>query len=466
MNSFSDKAFSRRTFLAGGAGMVGVAAIGTRLRPASAAPGPAALAIPSPASPNSVSVHLVGTDGWASMPAAPADAPFFPDSLAPAPFNTYCFGFRNVTGMAPNQVAAERGKAEISAPMMFFDEEDDIFITLTNLGLAQRPDLFDGHTLHWHGFVNAIPLFDGVPELSLAVPIGRDFTYYYRPHDAGTYMYHCHFEDVEHVQMGMTGMVFVRPKQNQVRRGITSVNPAFAAGRPTPWGGTVAKTIAPGKYAYNDYDGSTRYDREFAFMATELWSAAHYRDAHIQVNDWTDFDPSFWLLNGRAYPDTLAPNSVAAGPAGTPVNVFPAGPLPVIGSDPAGTANRLQYQPISSLVRCEVGETVLLRLSNLGYQNHVFTVDNIDLTVIAKDAGLLKGRDGTANYLVTNTVDIGPGESRDVLFTAPSTPGTFLLYDRNYSFLNNGGGRGYGGMITEIRVSPANTLGPQKDPNQ
>ena len=61
--------------------------------------------------------------------------------------------------------------------MLSFDEEDEIFITLTNLGLQVRPDLFDGHTLHWHGFVNAIPLFDGVPELSLAVPMGRDFTY-------------------------------------------------------------------------------------------------------------------------------------------------------------------------------------------------------------------------------------------------------------------------------------------------
>ena len=68
--------------------------------------------------------------------------------------------------------------------------------------------------MHWHGFVNAIPLFDGVPELSISVPIGRDFTYFYRPHDPGTYMYHCHFEDVEHVQMGMTGIVYVRPKQN------------------------------------------------------------------------------------------------------------------------------------------------------------------------------------------------------------------------------------------------------------
>ena len=78
---------------------------------------------------------------------------------------------------------------------------------------------------------------------------------------------------------------------------------------------------------------------------------------------------------------------------------------------------------------CNAGERVLLRMSNLGYQNHAMSVDNIDLTVVAKDASLLKGRDGTANYLTTNSVDVGPGESRDVLFTAPA-PGEYLLYDR------------------------------------
>jgi FtsP/CotA-like multicopper oxidase with cupredoxin domain len=399
---------SRRSVLTGGAGLAGATLLGSRLLGggvAQAAAAPAAAAVAHPKK----SVHLVGTDGWVSMPAnAPADPPFFPDTLAPSPFNTYVFGFRDVTGLSSTQVAAQRGKAQISAPMMSFDEEDDITITLTNLGLLQRPDLFDGHTLHWHGFVNAIPLFDGVPELSLAVPIGRDLSYFYRPHDAGTYMYHCHFEDVEHVQMGMTGMVSVRPKQNK-----------------TPIGRDPVGT----KYAYNDGDGSTRYDREFAFMITELWSAAHYRDAHIQVSDWTDFDPSFWLLNGRAFPDTTAPN-------GNPLST---------------AAGRLQYQPISALIQCNAGERVLLRLSSLGYQNHAMTVDNIDLQIVAKDANLLKGRDGTTNYITTNTVDVGPGESRDVIFTAPS-PGEYLLYDRKYSYLENGGGPGYGGMMTKIIV--------------
>jgi len=263
-----------------------------------------------------------------------------------------------------------------------------------------------------------------VPELSIAVPIGRDFTYFYRPHDPGTYMYHCHFEDVEHVQMGMTGMLFVRPAQN----GNTTL-------------------YASGKYAYNDGDGSTGYDREFGFMLGEVFAEGHYRDAHIQTTDWTDFSPSFATLNGRTYPDTLAPN-------GNPMST---------------AAGRLQYQPITSLVTANAGERVLLRLSSLGYASHTMTVDSIPLTVVAKDAVLLKNGSVT-NYINTNSVEVAPGESRDVIFTAPAyqptgLPGgtdpahgpynSYLFYDRDYHDTGNAGGTGLGGMITEIRVFPS-----------
>jgi FtsP/CotA-like multicopper oxidase with cupredoxin domain len=414
---------NRRAVLFGGAGALGSVLLGTQLTMGRAT----ALRRTSASAGAGVAkaVHLAGTDGWVSMPAgSPPDLPFFPDSLAPDGFDTYIFGFRDVTQLATaEEVAAVRGRAQLSAPILAFDEGDDVTITLSNLGLLMRPDLFDGHTLHWHGFVNAIPLFDGVPELSLAVPIGRDLSYFYRPHDAGTYMYHCHFEDVEHVQMGMTGVVFVRPAQNG-----TVVGDVPSTARLT--------------YAYNDGDGSTRYDREFTFMLTELWSAAHYRDAHIQVSDWTDYAPSFWLLNGRGYPDTIA---------------APGNPM-------STAAGRLQYQPISSLMTCNVGETVLLRIANLGYQNHSLTLDNVDLQVIAKDASLLRGRGGYTNYQVTNTVDVGPGESRDVLVT-PHRTGEFLLYDRNYAYLGNGGGTGWGGMMTVLRVGAAGTYGPQTEPN-
>lgn len=412
---------SRRALLYGGAGAIATVAggrlLGSRLDAAPLTVRPAAAVVPPV-----TEVHFAATDGWVSMPSgARQNLPFWPDSLAPSPFDLYVFGFRDVTGMDDATVKAQRGKAQISAPLLAFDQGSDIKLTLTNLGLSVRPDLTDGHTVHWHGFQNAIPLFDGVPELSISVPIGRDFTYFYRPHEAGTYMYHCHFEDVEHVQMGMTGVVFVRPAQNK-----------------TPVGADPVGT----KYAYNDGDGSTRYQREFAFMLTEIWAEAHYRDAHIQTTDWTDFSPSFWTMNGRAYPDTLVPN-------GNPMST---------------AAGRLQYQPNSSLITANEGDRVLLRIANLGYQNHSLTADGIALTTVAKDAALLVGRDSTKHYLTGNSVEIGPGESRDVLFTAPA-PGTYLLYDRDYGYLTNGGGTGYGGQMTEIRVSPAGTLGPQTIPN-
>ncbi|MGZ4649151.1 MAG: multicopper oxidase domain-containing protein [Kineosporiaceae bacterium] len=418
-------------------------------------------------------VHLAATDGWVNIarPGSPTDAwmkdiaPFWPDPLGASHDggNLYVFGFRNVTGLSDANVSAIRGQAQISAPQLVFDQvpgnaprDVGYRVKLSNLGLSQRPDLTDGHTIHWHGFVNAIPLFDGVPELSLSVPIGRSFTYFYRPYDAGTYMYHCHFEDVEHVQMGMTGVLFVRPLQN----GNTSLYPT-------------------GRFAYNDGDGSTGYDREFGMMLTEIFAEGHYRDAHIQTTDWTDFKASFWCLNGRTYPDTIQPNAPWADvpPSdGTARSrgFDPNAPTGVTAND--GTTS-LRYQPQSSLVTANAGERVLLRLANLGYQNHAMTVDGVDLKIVAKDASLLTvgglvTEGGRPRPITTNTVDIGPGESRDVIFTAPAHsggtgPDVYLLYDRDYAYASNAGQPGVsGGMQTEIWVYPSGSLATQVHPNE
>jgi FtsP/CotA-like multicopper oxidase with cupredoxin domain len=382
-----------------------------------------------------VHLQLAGTDGWIFLPGSVGSVhpdPYAPgQSLVPVPAwarSTYIFGFRDVTGLTTSQVFDQKNKAQASAPMLWVDELDEVRITLTDLGLQQRPDLVDSHTIHWHGFRNATPIFDGVPEMSIAVPIGRDFTYFYRPREAGTYMYHCHFEDVEHVQMGMTGIIFVRPAQNKT---------PLRAGE---------------KYVYNDVNGSTRYDREFGMFLSEVWADAHYRDAHIQVSDWSEYSPDLWLLNGRAYPDTLAPNGAGRDPTGDL--------LPTAGFE------RLQYQPISSLVTANGGDRVLLRFVNLGYTQAAMTLDGIPMTIVGKDATLLRGRDGTDLSYQTNTVYIGPGESVEGIFEAPrvTAPTTYLLYNRKLSYLANPALTGLGGQMTEIRISPAGTLAPQAAP--
>ena len=43
----------------------------------------------------------------------------------------------------------------IPAPLMAIDEDDEFFLTLTNVGMIMRPDLFEQHTVHFHGYPNA-----------------------------------------------------------------------------------------------------------------------------------------------------------------------------------------------------------------------------------------------------------------------------------------------------------------------
>ncbi|MBV8071084.1 MAG: multicopper oxidase domain-containing protein, partial [Acidobacteriaceae bacterium] len=109
----------------------------------------------------------------------------------------------------------------IPAPLIAIDEDDEFFLTLTNVGMIMRPDLFEQHTVHFHGYPNASSFYDGVPDASVAINIGGSFTYYYLAPDAGTYFWHCHITPPEHLQMGMVGQLYVRPRQNRVPSGTT-----------------------------------------------------------------------------------------------------------------------------------------------------------------------------------------------------------------------------------------------------
>ncbi len=61
-------------------------------------------------------------------------------------------------------------------------------------------------------------------------------------------------------------------------------------------------------YAYNDGDGSTGLRPRVLHAALRGVGRSHWADAHIQLPEWSDYRADFSLLNGRVYPDTLAPN--------------------------------------------------------------------------------------------------------------------------------------------------------------
>jgi FtsP/CotA-like multicopper oxidase with cupredoxin domain len=397
-------------------------------------------------------LYLAGTDAWISLPKTPGIPIYHPDGLAPDPYTTYMFGFRDVTGMNKKQKENQKGKAQYPSPLFWIDQYDETSnpnefrLQLTNLGLAMRPDLIDEHTVHFHGLRNIIPFFDGEPNTSLAVPIAGEFTYAWRVREPGTYMYHCHVEDVEHVHLGMTGMVFVNPLQN----GNMALYPS-------------------GKYVYNDGDGSTGFDREFSMLLTEIWASAHWAFAHVQLPNWDEYKADFYLLNGRVYPDTIAPNGSIE--FGSPVHDNQGNLIPTPGYE------HLLYQPVSSLVRCNAGEKVLLRFANLGFTKQNMTLSGIKMRIVGKDATLLRGRNNEDLSFDTDGIYIGVGESYDAIVTAPAFDpanvttdasgdyNKYLLYNRNYSHFNELTGTGYGGQMTEVRVYPSGTLLAQTEPN-
>jgi FtsP/CotA-like multicopper oxidase with cupredoxin domain len=439
---------TRRDLLkAGGLTAVAVAAAGAGPRLLGRIGQPAtALAVDRPPD-----LKLVGTDGWISLP---PDPPIFsnslgvvthPDSYAPEGRSTYIFGFANASGMTDLDQFNLKNKAQHNAPLFWAKEGVEFRVQLTNVGLAQRPDLFDEHTVHWHGFKNVIPFFDGEPTGSISIPQGQTFTYVYLSHDPGTYMYHCHVEDTEHVHMGMTGLVFVRPEQD----GNTALYPS-------------------GKYAYNDGDGSTGFDREYAMFLSEVWGDSHWADAHIQLPEWSDYRADFSLLNGRVYPETLLPNGSIARD-----DTF------VVARDenfdlltPAGGPD-LGNQPLSALISCNEGERVLLRFANLGFMEATMTLAGIKMRVVGRDATLMRGRTNFGTSYETDTLSFGAGESFDVIIQAPPHsggvgPDKYVLYNRAYTRGDNLVADG-GGQRTEVHVYPATgstALPPQAYPNQ
>ncbi len=308
--------------------------------------------------------------------------------------------------------------AQAPGPIIAVDEDDELFLTLTNVGMTMRPDLFDAHSVHWHGFPQAASVFDGIPDASIAVNMGASLTYYYNVQEPGTYFYHCHVEATEHMQMGMLGNLYVRPRQNKLPN-LTDLDGFIHQEGFT--------------YAYNDGDGTTYYDVEFPIQLASFDPAFHDASIGVQPLPFADMLDTFFLINGRGYPDTVNPNVLST-------------------VDPLGKEQL--SQPVSSLIEADAGERILLRISNANVTTfNTLATNGIPMTVIAKDAQLLRDGDGNNMYYNTNSLTLGGGETYDVILDTTSVaPGTYFLYTTNLHRLANDV-ENFGGMMTEIHIN-------------
>jgi FtsP/CotA-like multicopper oxidase with cupredoxin domain len=346
----------------------------------------------------------------------------------------------------------------IPAPLMAIDEDDEFFLTLTNVGMIMRPDLFEQHTVHFHGYPNASAYYDGVPDASIAINIGGSFTYYYLAPDAGTYFWHCHITPPEHLQMGMVGQIYVRPRQNRVPVGNslytalqlqqtdlrTACNSAQddLCSNPLPAASNANTqkidplTGQPYKYAYNDGDGSTAYDVEYPLQMHGFDPNFHFVGMTFNPEGFVDMKDKYFLLNGRSYPDTVNPK-----------------PQLTQSSD-----GRTHFsQPLPAVINIPQGGRALLRISDLSVSEFSTLASlGIPMLEIAYNAKLLRDQAGNNLYFKTNSITLGGGESLDVILDATDTTkyprgSVFYLYTPQLDHLSNDA-ENFGGLMTEVHI--------------
>lgn len=384
---------------------------------------------------------LLATDGFIELPTTKELCPS-PDTLQ----KTYVFGF--VGGLyqviKDNKITYEnkslnwkdscnwsslwamQSTAAIPSPILWADQGDHLYITLINLGMPIS-QLNDPHTIHLHGAHVATQL-DGFPESSFSVPmwmgpneIPPTATYYFLPEHPGTYMYHCHVEASEHVQMGMYGALVIYPSLKSLEAASIEMDHCGY----WRYNGKVQEQIprfaSHRHFAYNNIQ--TYFDKEYVMLLSDIDLKWHQTvqtafETGIAFNA-SDFKPNFWLINGRAFPDTLLPH-----PQTPP-------------KDSAPDLSQINYE---SYVHVKTDDKFLLRMINMGYQVVPWHIHGWHFTVIGKDAhpspflSIAQKLDDLSMYMYYNhssemsmnhemmdmgfTETIGSGETHDLLLMA------------------------------------------------
>jgi len=187
-------------------------------------------------------------------------------------------------------------------------------------------------------------------------------------------------------------------------------------------------------YAYNDGDGTTRYDVEYPVQIGSFDPGFHDASFNVQPLPFAGMRDRYFLLNGRGYPDTVNPNVLST-------------------EDPLGMVQ--PSQPVSSLITANPGDRILLRISNLSVTRfYTLGTNGPPMEVVGLDARHLRDGDGNNMYYKTNSLTLGGGQSADVIIdTTGLTSGSiYFLYTTNLHDLANDA-ENFGGMMTEIRIN-------------
>jgi FtsP/CotA-like multicopper oxidase with cupredoxin domain len=269
------------------------------------------------------------------------------------------------------------GPAELPGPALCVNQGATVTVNLTNdLPMTYNESVsisFPGQSNVMVGGAPVQPQYNisgTLTSLTNAAAPGTAISYSFVAGQPGTYLYESGTNPHKQVQMGLFGALIVRP--------------------------TAVPGNPPGSYAYNDV--STQFDpqREYLLLFHEFDPYLHAAVEANQQYDSRAYRPRYWTINGRPFPDALAPNG----------------------------APWLPDQPYGALVQVEPYDATnnplpaLLRIANAGMENHPFHPHGNHHRVIAHDGRLLgsPGSGGPDESTEKFTIVVGSGQTYDALF--------------------------------------------------
>lgn len=285
--------------------------------------------------------------------------------IAPDGNSIYMWGFTD-----------DAGPAQAPGPTLCVNQGDTVTVNLTNDLPVDVSIVFPGQSGVLANGAPAQPQYAAGTLTSLAnaaAANGGTMSYSFVAAEPGTYLYESGSNPAMQIDMGLYGALVVRPSLGA-------------------------------NYAYND--ASTQFDpqREYLLVLHELDPILHDAvddavngDTPVDPNTVYDaraYHPRYYTINGRPFPDDLAPNDAAW----------------------------LPDQPYGAVVAVEPYDATtnplpaLLRFANAGQVGHPFHPHGNHHRIIAQDGRVLIGPGGEDYSYEKYTLLVNPGQTYDAQF--------------------------------------------------
>jgi len=230
-----------------------------------------------------------------------------------------------------------------------------------------KNELPEATSIHWHG-ITVPNAMDGIPGVTQnAVQPGESFTYEFTASVPGTYMYHTHQNAVNQMDKGLYGSFIVEPKEKTYDRDYTLML--------DEWMSNPEETMS--NMEGMDHSNMAGMDHSNMTATDSNNGSETQENSNSMSHDMSNYD--IFTINGKSG-DAIEP------------------------------------------LKVKEGETVKIRLANIGYLSHNIHLHGHNFKVVAID-----GQDlSEPQEIMDQLISIAPGERYDIEFTADN-PGKWYL---------------------------------------